>query len=99
MTYNRFFGTYLHALMAHAPQQLEIISLRPVNTENQERIFEQARRSATAASNRHLSNVLVLRLQAKAVFKDIADAIQTANSICCQGCNRATKIQRNDHHQ
>ena len=79
MTYNKFFGTYLHALVAHAPQQLEIISLRSVNTENQECIFEQARRSATAASNRHPSNVLsttVLWLQAKAAFNDIADATQ-----------------------
>ena len=76
MTY-KFFGTYLYALVAHAPQQLGIISLRSVNTENQVRIFEQARRSATAASNRHPSNVLsttVLRLQAKAAFKDVADA-------------------------
>ena len=48
MSYNKLFGNYLHALVAHAPQQLEIISLRSVNTENQERIFEQARRSATA---------------------------------------------------
>lgn len=84
MSYNRLFGSYLHALVVHAPQQLEIISLRSVNAENQERIFEQARRSATLTSNRHPSNVIsttVLRLHAKAAFKDIADATQTANSI------------------
>ena len=84
MSYNKLFGAYLHALVAHAPQQLEIVSLRSVNTENQERIFEQAQRSATAASNRHPSNVLsttVLRLQAKAAFIDIADATQNANRI------------------
>lgn len=81
MTYNKFFWTYMHALVAHAPQQLE-----------------QAQRSATAASNRHPSNVLsttVLRLQAKAAFKDIADDTQTANSIV----GRAAQVQRNDHHQ
>ena len=53
MSYSKLFGSYLHALVVHAPQQLEIISLLCVNTENQERLFEQARRSATAASNRH----------------------------------------------
>ena len=66
-----FFGSYLHALVVHAPQQLKIVALRSVNTENQERLFEQARRSATAASNRHPANVLsstVFRLQAKATF-------------------------------
>ena len=33
--YTTFFGVYLHALVAHAPRQLEIVSLRSVNTENQ----------------------------------------------------------------
>ena len=51
ISHNKLFGTYLYALVAHAPQQLEIILLHSVNTENQERIFEQAWRSATAASN------------------------------------------------
>ena len=84
MKYTTFFGTYLHALVAHAPQQLEIVSLRSVNTENQERLFDQARRSATAASNRHPQNVLytaVLRLQAKAAFKSGIDAQLVADSI------------------
>ena len=48
---NKFFGSYLHSLVVHAPIQLEIISLRSVNTENQERYFNQARRAATNASN------------------------------------------------
>ena len=84
MTYYTFFGTYIHSLVAHAPQQMEIISLRSVNTENQERLFGQARRSASAASNRHPQNVLstiILRLQAKATFKDKPDAEKTADSI------------------
>ena len=55
MSYYTFFGTYIHSLVAHAPQQMEIISLRSVNSENQEQLFEQARRSASAASNRHPS--------------------------------------------
>ena len=34
MSHNKLFGSYLHALVVHAPQQLEIVSLRSVNTEN-----------------------------------------------------------------
>ena len=83
MKYTTFFGTYLHALVSHAPHQFEIVSLRSVNTENQERLFEQARRSATAASNRQPQNVLclaILRLQAKAAFKPSPDSQKIANS-------------------
>ena len=96
MSYNKLFGTYLYALVAHASQQLEIISLHSVNTENQERIFEQAWRSATAAINRHPSSVLsttVLWLQAKAAFKDIADAMQTPNSIAAQTARNLPKYK------
>ena len=39
VTYDKMFGTYLHALVVHAPRQYEIVSLRSINTENQERIF------------------------------------------------------------
>ena len=83
MKYTTFFGTYLHALVVHAPQQLEIIALRSVNR-NHERLFEQARRSATAASNRHPQNVLhtaVMRLQAKVSFKCTPDSRLQADSI------------------
>ena len=48
MTKDKMFGNYLHALVAHAPLQYEVISLHSVNTENQERIFSQARKTATA---------------------------------------------------
>ena len=78
--YTTFFGVYLHALLAHAPRQLEIASLRSVNTENQERPFEQARR----ASNRHPQNVFysaILRLQAKANFRNGMNTLQQADSI------------------
>ena len=58
MTAVTFFGAYLHSLVIHAPLQMEIISLPCLITKNQERIFEQAQRSAMAASNRHPQNVL-----------------------------------------
>ncbi len=63
-----FFGIYLHALVMHAPVQYEVVCLRSVNTENQERIFQQAKQIAKSATNRQPSNViptLLPRLQAK----------------------------------
>ena len=44
ITYQKLFGAYLHSLLAHAPRQYEIICLRSVNTENQERMFQQAKK-------------------------------------------------------
>ena len=79
----KFFGLYLHALVVHAPPQLEIISLRSVNTENQERIFSQLRKTAMAATNRQPQNVVsstILRLQAKAEYRNILDEVQKSKS-------------------
>ena len=73
MSRKKFFGVYLHSITVHAPYQLQIVSLLSVNTENQERIFSQARRSASLTSNRQPQNVLsttVLRLQAKNKLTD-----------------------------
>ena len=76
----------------HAPQQLEIISLRSDNTENQERIFEQAQRSATAASNRHLNNILttiVLDFRPN----QLSDAAQATNSIVAKAGKEVPKYK------
>ena len=76
---NKFCGSYLHSLVIHAPLQFEIISLHSVNTENQERYFNQARRAATDASNHQPQNVIptiLLRLQAKAEYRDIFGSVQ-----------------------
>lgn len=42
-TTKAFYVSYLHALAVHASVQYEIVCLRSVNTENQERIFQQAK--------------------------------------------------------
>ena len=65
---SKMFGHYLHAITAHSPTQYELASLRSLNTENQERLFGQARTIAEACTNHHLENVIpqvMLRLQAK----------------------------------
>ena len=62
------FGHYLHALTAHSPEQYELVCQRSINTENQERLFGQARVIAETCTNHHANNVIpqvLLRLQAK----------------------------------
>ncbi len=61
-------GHYLHAITAHSPIQHELASLRSLNTENQERLFGQARAIAEQCTNHHPDNIIpqiILRLQAK----------------------------------
>eukprot|EP00731_Ephydatia_muelleri_P037220 Em0421g1a len=66
MTPEKFFGAYFHALSSHAAQQYEVVCLKSVNTENEERILGMASKIATTTSNRKPENVLpniLLRLQ------------------------------------
>lgn len=68
ITRSRMFGHYLHALTAHSATQYELACLRSLNTENQERLFGQARGIAENCTNHHPENVIpqvLLRLQAK----------------------------------
>ena len=56
---SKMFGHYLHALTAHSPTQYELASLRSLNTENQERLFGQARLMiAECCTNHHPDNVI-----------------------------------------
>ena len=62
------YGHYLHAITSHCSTQYELASLRALNTENQERLFGQARGIAEACTNHHADNVIpqiLLRLQVK----------------------------------
>lgn len=70
LTRSKMFGLYLHAITAHSPTQYELGCLRSMNTENQERLFGQARGIAESCTNHmhHIANVIpqiMLRLQAK----------------------------------
>ena len=65
---SKMFGLYLHSLTAHAPTQYEPCCLRSLNTENQERLFGQARTIAQACTNHHADNVIphvLVRIQAQ----------------------------------
>ena len=59
ITRRKFFGVYIHALTSHDPIQFEIVSQKAANSEDQERLFGQARRAAQATSNRHAQNVII----------------------------------------
>ena len=52
------FGRYYHSLTAHAAALFRIISLRSLNTEQQERIFQQAKGITKGTSNNHPQQIL-----------------------------------------
>ena len=77
------YGNYLHALCPHAPQQYEIVCLKSVNTENQERFFGQARCTASLTSNRTPENIItniLLRIQAKRTVGSLLNPVKQADS-------------------
>ena len=62
----KMFGSYLHDFSSHAAQQYEIVCLRSVNAECQERLFGQVKRTTLNATNRRPQQVIpevLLRLQ------------------------------------
>lgn len=54
----KLFGLYLHSLSKHAPEHYELLCLKSVDTENQERLFSKSRHIAEKASNRSPGNVI-----------------------------------------
>ena len=83
ITRTRMFGHYLHALTAHSPTQYELCCLRSLNTENQERLFGQARRIAETCTNHHAQNVIpqvMLRLQAKQEQRQALASVENSDS-------------------
>ena len=74
MTRRKFFGRYFHSLTTHAALTYRLISLRSVNTETQERMFQASKAITRATSNKHPEHIItniIQRLheeQDKAVF-------------------------------
>lgn len=62
ITRRKMFGRYYHSLTAHAALLFRMVSLRSMNTEQQERIFQQAKGITKGTSNNHpqhiISNIL-----------------------------------------
>ena len=83
ITWEAFFGKYLHSFVFHAPKQHELMCLCSVNTENQERLFQQAKAIAKKCSNRKPNNVIpsiALSLQAKNVTGKMSNIYASANT-------------------
>ena len=57
LTSRKFFGSYYHSLMRHAPLQYRIISGRSVNTEKEEATFSTLKKFAKLTSNHHSNQV------------------------------------------
>ena len=86
ISYEKCFGLYLHSLVVHAPRQYEIVSLRSINTENQERMFQQIKQIALKCTNRKPENIiptLLLRVQAIHITGKLSAIYQTAET-CVQ---------------
>ncbi len=67
----------------HAPVQYEVVCLRSVNTENQERIFQKSKQIAITTTNRQPGNVvhtLLLRLQAKQLTGDLSASLRNGET-------------------
>lgn len=80
---SRMFGHYLHAITAHSPTQYELSCLRSLNSENQERLFGQARKIAESCTNHHPDNIIpqvMLRLQAKQEKHDAMVSVQNGDT-------------------
>ena len=79
----KFYGSYLHDLSCHSGQQYEIVCLRSVNAECQERLFGQAKRTALNTTNRKPNNIIpeiLLRLQMRQKEGTLIDSISAKQS-------------------
>ena len=69
ITSSKMFGRFFHSLTTHSPTLFRIISMRSINTENQERMFGQAKAITKATScnrpNEIITNI-ILRVQMEA---------------------------------
>ena len=67
----KLYGKYLHALIAHAPLMLRIVSGKSANTELEERTFNTMKRTTSSTSNFHPDHAIlnaIIRLQVKEDF-------------------------------
>ena len=80
----KMFGTYFHSITCHSAQLYRTINLRSLNTEHQERTFNQINSISQQTSNRHPQHVIdnaVIRIQAeKGVNGLMRDVTKTQES-------------------
>ena len=59
LTSRKFFGSYYHSLIKHAPEQYRLFSGRTSNTEKEEATFKSIKMFINLSSNHHPNNVLI----------------------------------------
>ena len=66
LSFRKFFGLYLHALISHAVLQIRIVSGMTAFAESEERLFQQAKSNMKRTSNNQAGNIIsnvILRSQ------------------------------------
>ena len=79
ITRRKMFGRYFHSLASHAALMFRVVSLRSLNTEQHERIFQQAKGITKGTTNNHAEHIItniINRLQ----FEESGDSIATQES-------------------
>ena len=72
LSFRKFFGSYLHALIPHAGLQIRIVSGMTAFDESEERLFQQAKSITKQASNNQPGNIIsniILRSQVEEELK------------------------------
>ena len=59
LTSRKFFGSYYHSLIKHAPEQYRLFSGRTSDTEKEEATFKSIKMFTNLSSNHHPNNVLI----------------------------------------
>ena len=72
LSFRKFFGSYLHALIPHAGLQIKIVSAMTAFAESEERLFQQAKSTIKRTSNNQPGNIIsniILRSQVEEELK------------------------------
>ena len=72
LSFRKFFGSYLHALIPHAGLQIRIVSGMTAFAESEERLFQQAKSITKQTSNNQPGNIIsniILRSQVEEELK------------------------------
>ena len=79
VTRRRLFGRYFHSLICHAALMFRIVSLRSMNAEQHERMFQQAKGISKGTTN-HNPNLIITNIIQRLHFEKKCDAVSTQES-------------------
>ena len=70
ITHLKMFGRYFHSIIVHTPLLFRTISMRSLNTENQERMFGQAK-SITKTTSSNRPNEVIINILARVEMEEL----------------------------